>query len=49
MLSMCLLPIVARPIIQRIGFENDSEEYDKFLEVRKKEVPKFIINSIKKK
>ncbi len=48
MLSMCAFPIVGRPIIQRVGFENNEKKYDVFLEQRKTEVAKFIINAIKK-
>lgn len=48
MLSMCAFPIVGRPIIQRIGFNNNKKEYDQFLKQRKTEVAKFIIMAIKK-
>jgi AcrR family transcriptional regulator len=47
-LSLCIFPSVARPIIKGVIFKNDNKQYDKFLEARKKEVAKFIIDSIKK-
>ncbi len=48
MISMCIFPFLARPLIS--GFLiRDRIDYDEFLEERKKELPKFIINSIKKK
>ncbi len=48
MISMCAFPVVGRPIVQRIGFENNQRDYDRFLEQRKTEVVKFIIRAIKK-
>jgi len=48
MISMCIFPFLARPLIS--GFLiRERIDYDEFLEERKKELPKFIINSIKKK
>ena len=49
LLSMCIFPIVAQPIMQHLIFEENGEAYSAFLEQRKKEVPEFIINSIRKK
>jgi AcrR family transcriptional regulator len=49
LLSMCIFPIVAQPIMQHLIFEDKGEAYSAFLEQRKKEVPEFIINSIRKK
>jgi len=46
-IGLCIFPIVARPIIQGIMFNNNKEEYDVFLAQRKKFVTDFIINSIK--
>jgi AcrR family transcriptional regulator len=48
MLAMCIFPFAARPIIEGFIFKNDTEEFNRFLEKRKKEVTQFIINSIKK-
>ena len=47
-ISLCLFPIVARPVIETI-FNIPDNKYLRFMEVRKKEVTKFIINSIKVK
>jgi len=49
MLAMCIFPFVARPILQGVIFNEDRQQYEKFIQDRKKEVPEFIINSIKKK
>ena len=46
LIGLCIFPFAARPIIQRIIFENDDMQFDKFLKARKKEVADFIINSI---
>jgi TetR/AcrR family transcriptional regulator len=48
MISLCIFPIVARPMIQHI-FEFSDKEYDRFIEKRKKELPVFIMNAIRKK
>ncbi|MCX6246536.1 MAG: TetR/AcrR family transcriptional regulator [Bacteroidetes bacterium] len=48
MLALCIFPIVARPMIQHI-FEFSDQEYDQFIENRKKELPVFIMNAIRKK
>ena len=48
LLALCIFPIVARPMLQQI-FEFSDKEYDQFIEKRKKEVPKFIMNAIRKK
>jgi len=46
-IGMCIFPIVARPIIQGIMFNNDKKAYEVFLSQRKKFVTEFIINAIK--
>jgi len=46
-LSLCIFPIAARPLIQRVFFENNDMTYDHFLEERKRVVADFIIQSIK--
>jgi TetR/AcrR family transcriptional regulator len=46
-LSLCVFPIIARPLAQRVFFENNENAYKLFLEERKKEVSDFIIASIK--
>lgn len=45
-LALCIFPVVARPIIQGVIFNQDKVRYKNFLESRKKEVSKFVINSI---
>jgi hypothetical protein len=45
---MCIFPVIGRPIVQVVLFDDDKKAYDKFLESRKTEVAEFIINSIKK-
>jgi TetR/AcrR family transcriptional regulator len=46
--ALCIFPVVARPMIQPI-FEFTDKEYDQFIEDRKKELPVFILNAIRKK
>jgi AcrR family transcriptional regulator len=48
LLSLCIFPIVARPMLQSI-LEFSNEEYDQFIEKRKKDLPVFIMNAITKK
>jgi AcrR family transcriptional regulator len=47
MLSLCIFPVAARPLMQRVFFGNDEKAYKQFLEERKKVVTDFIIQSIK--
>ena len=47
LLALCIFPVAARPLMQRVFFQNDKKQYTQFLESRKKEIPEFIINSIK--
>ncbi|HPT03777.1 MAG TPA: TetR/AcrR family transcriptional regulator [Bacteroidales bacterium] len=49
LLSMCIFPFAARPIILGILLNNDVQAFDSFIEQRKKEIPKFIIKAISKK
>ncbi len=46
-MSLCIYPFVARPIIQTM-MKVDETSYYKMVEQRKKEVSEFIINAIKK-
>jgi len=48
MISMCIFPFIAKPILSGFLFK-DTADLDVFLEERKKEIPRFIINSIQKK
>jgi AcrR family transcriptional regulator len=47
MISLCIFPFVARPIIQTVLFDKDPEKFQKFIANRKKEVTRFILNAIK--
>ena len=49
MLALCIFPFVAKPILQEVIFDQDQQQFDIFIQERKKEVADFIINSIKKK
>lgn len=49
MLSMIIFPIAAKPLLQRILFDNKEKGYHAFLEQRLELIPDFIINSIKTK
>jgi len=46
-MSLCIFPVAARPLMQRVFFENSEMAYKQFLEERKKVVTDFIIQSIK--
>lgn len=46
-ISLCIFPIVARPILQGIIFDNNKKEYEAFLKQRKEFLKEYIINSIK--
>mgnify|MGYP006291187757 FL=1 len=48
MIGLSIFPIIARPLLQPIIFKGDRKNYEHFLNNRKKHVPEFIINSIKK-
>jgi len=45
-IGLCVFPIAAKPIIKSL-LNFDDEDYLKFIQVRKKEAAKFIINAIK--
>ena len=48
-IGLCIFPIIAKPILTGIIFKNDKKKYEKFLESRKQEVSKFVINAIRKR
>jgi len=48
MMSMCIFPFIAKNMIM-ITYRFSQKQFDQFIESRKKEIPEFIINSIKKK
>lgn len=45
-LSLCIFPIVAKPIIETV-FNLDDGQYSQMIEERKKLIPQFVINAIK--
>jgi TetR/AcrR family transcriptional regulator len=47
MISLCIFPFAGRPLIEKILFQENKEEYDQFLEQRKRIVAEFILNTIK--
>ena len=47
-LSLCIFPVAARPMMKKVLFENDDEAYRAFLEERKKEVSEFVKKALKK-
>jgi hypothetical protein len=47
MVSLCIFPFLARPMVQWITKATD-DEFVKLMELRKKTVVKFVIDSIKK-
>jgi TetR/AcrR family transcriptional regulator len=48
-IGLCLFPIIARPILQGIIFNNDKKLYEAYLAKRKEEVKSFVIRSITNK
>ena len=46
-ISLCIFPFAAKPLIQRVFFNNDKKAFHDFMVSRKKEVSKFIIHAIK--
>ena len=48
MISMCIFPFVGKPMINAIILSVSDKDFNSFIEERKRTVPEFIINSIKK-
>ena len=46
-ISLCIFPIIAQPLAQRLFFGNSDRDYQQFLGERKQVVTDFIINSIR--
>ncbi len=46
-IGLCVFPVIARPMVETV-FQMDDEQFLEFLERRKKELPKFILNAVKK-
>jgi AcrR family transcriptional regulator len=47
-LSLCIFPFASKPVMQRVFFDNNPDEYNRFLEKRKETASEFIVNAIKK-
>jgi AcrR family transcriptional regulator len=47
-LSLCIFPFAAKPVMKKIFFQDDSGTYKEFLISRKKTVGEFILNAIQK-
>jgi len=47
-ISLCLFPFVAKPVLTGLLLEGNKQKFDKILEERKTEVAKFIIKAIRK-
>lgn len=46
-IALCVFPVIAQPMIEMV-FQMDDEQYHQFLKKRKKELPTFILNAVKK-
>ncbi|MBV6477562.1 MAG: hypothetical protein HGGPFJEG_00301 [Ignavibacteria bacterium] len=46
LMSLCIYPIIAKPLIMKI-YDLNEQGFNRFINQRKKEIPEFIINSIK--
>lgn len=47
-LSLCIFPFAAKPLMKGLFYNDSDKEYSIFIESRKKEVSRFIINAIRK-
>ncbi len=47
LISMCVFPFAAKPLLLKFLFGNNEKEWDKFIEERKKFIPEFIKESLK--
>jgi len=46
LIALCIFPFVARPMLEHVILDNKQDSFEKLIEERKTEIPKFIINSI---
>lgn len=46
-ISLCVFPFAGRPVAEKILFNENTEEYDRFLEERKENVASFVLNAIR--
>lgn len=47
-LSLCIFPTIAKPVIEPIVFKNNKEEYGNYIKKRKDEITEIVFNMIKK-
>lgn len=48
-IALCIFPFAAKPMLIRLFFNNDEEQYQNFIEERKKIIPEIILKSIEYK
>jgi TetR/AcrR family transcriptional regulator len=46
-LSLCIFPILAKPIVMQLMFKGDPEAYSLFIKNRRKHIPDFVLNSLR--
>jgi TetR/AcrR family transcriptional regulator len=46
-ISMCIFPFIARPLIKPMLFEDDPKKYDRFIKEKKAIIKRVILDSIK--
>lgn len=46
-ISMCIFPVAARPLLEKLLFQDNAQAYSAFLDERKRQITAFIINAIK--
>lgn len=49
LMSLCVFPFAAKPILMKLFFEDDKKQFKKFINERKTDVADFVIQSIKVK
>ena len=47
-LALCVFPIIARPLIEPIIFNNNNEAYKNYIKNRKDEIMQIVLNMIRK-
>jgi TetR/AcrR family transcriptional regulator len=46
-LSLCIFPIIAKPLLERVLFKNNANEFSEFIKQRPSQITKLIINNLK--
>lgn len=49
LLALCIFPFAGKPLLTGVFFDGDKEHFEKFIEERKRTLPQFIMNAIKKR